>query len=382
MVCSLGSGRMAVMARLLASGSVTQSIAEEVGHQKFDAQMICRELSDANEANLLDEEDMHVFGLKPMDDPLHLVCCNACKRPVKASQYVEHAELCRSLNAMQETTLEPDGSMGQRKPPRKEKKKLLTAYANQSTSVGELERSESVEADDIAVSQPQLDGQIGMNSCCFMETKRNSAYVDATYMMDGSGVSPGNTNGSTCVMLPPTKRSKMVADRDSSKGVISVSDIPNDSALKYKKSGQALECCMPIKDCPLPLATKVYYSQKSNRLRSALCHLYHEAVASTKELCSDMILIAKQRDSQSLPSMRKPDQILAQNSEVCLGNSVGSLPDGDFSNQFPVDNVPRPQVAGVGLTRSKILSKPYSFAGSSGQSLGTMQQQNGSVHVI
>ncbi|XP_034198536.1 uncharacterized protein LOC117613982 isoform X4 [Prunus dulcis] len=374
MVCSLGSGRMAVMARLLASGSVTQSIAEEVGHQKFDAQMICRELSDANEANLLDEE-----------------------------------ELCRSLNAMQETTLEPDGSMGQRKPPRKEKKKLLTAYANQSTSVGELERSESVEADDIAVSQPQLDGQIGMNSCCFMETKRNSAYVDATYMMDGSGVSPGNTNGSTCVMLPPTKRSKMVAGeqlplsddigivsavskltstqdacpyRDSSKGVISVSEIPNDSALKYKKSGQALECCMPIKDCPLPLATKVYYSQKSNRLRSALCHLYHEAVASTKELCSDMILIAKQRDSQSLPSMRKPDQILAQNSEVCLGNSVGSLPDGDFSNQFPVDNVPIPQVAGVGLTRSKILSKPYSFAGSSGQSLGTMQQQNGSVHVI
>ncbi|BBG93230.1 hypothetical protein Prudu_001176 [Prunus dulcis] len=272
---------------------------------------------------------------------------------------------------------------------------------------------------------------------------RNSAYVDATYMMDGSGVSPGNTNGSTCVMLPPTKRSKMVAgeqlplsddigivsavskltstqdacpceakslicirllihcpvawsfsniqslylfkspeDRDSSKGVISVSEIPNDSALKYKKSGQALECCMPIKDCPLPLATKVYYSQKSNRLRSALCHLYHEAVASTKELCSDMILIAKQRDSQSLPSMRKPDQILAQNSEVCLGNSVGSLPDGDFSNQFPVDNVPIPQVAGVGLTRSKILSKPYSFAGSSGQSLGTMQQQNGSVHVI
>ncbi|CAB4262790.1 unnamed protein product [Prunus armeniaca] len=370
---------MAVMARLLASGSVTQRIAEEVGHQKFDAQMICRELSDANEANLLDEEDMHVFGLKPMNDPLHLVCCNACKRPVKASQYVAHAELCRSLNAVQETTLEPDGSMGQRKPPRKEKKKLLSAYANQSTSVGELERSESVEADDIAVSQPQLDGQIGMNSCCFMETKRNSAYVDATYMMDGSGVSPGNTNGSTCVMLPPTKRSKMVAGeqlplsdigivsavskltstqdacpyRDSSKGVISVSEIPNDSALKYKKSGQALECCMPIK---------------------ALCHLYYEAVASTKELCSDM------RDSHSLPSMRKPDQILAQNSEVCLGNSVGSLPDGDFSNQFPVDNVPRPQVAGVGLTRSKILSKPYSFAGNSGQSLGTMQQQNGSVH--
>ncbi|KAM1171672.1 hypothetical protein PS1_022285 [Malus domestica] len=423
MVCSLGSGRMAVMARLLAGGTVSQSITEDVGHQKFAAQIICRELSEANEANLLDEEDMHVFGLKPMDDPLHLepydflhtvidmdydfvvsrkVCCNACKKPVKASQYVAHAELCRSLNSMQETTLELDGSMGQRKPPKKERKKLSIAHSNQSTLVGELERSESIDADDITVSRFQLDGKMGMNPGSFMEAKMNSAYADVTIMMDGSGVSPGNTNGSTSVILPPTKRFKMVAGqqlplsddigtasavsklastqdacpyRDSPKGAIPASEIPYP-ALKYKKSGQALECCLPIKDCPLPLATKVYYSQRCNRLRSDLSHLYHEAMASTEELCSDM------RDSQHLPSLRKPDQILAQNSEVCLGNSVGCQPDGDFSNQLPVDNVPRPEVASVRLTRSKILSKPYSFAGNSGQSLGIMQQKTGSVHVI
>ncbi|KAM1083498.1 hypothetical protein ACFX13_022312 [Malus domestica] len=423
MVCSLGSGRMAVMARLLAGGTVSQSITEDVGHQKFAAQIICRELSEANEANLLDEEDMHVFGLKPMDDPLHLepydflhtvidtdydfvvsrkVCCNACKKPVKASQYVAHAELCRSLNSMQETTLELDGSMGQRKPPKKERKKLSIAHSNQSTLVGELERSESIDADDITVSRFQLDGKMGMNPGSFMEAKMNSAYADVTIMMDGSGVSPGNTNGSTSVMLPPTKRFKMVAGqqlplsddigtasavsklastqdacpyRDSPKGAIPASEIPYP-ALKYKKSGQALECCLPIKDCPLPLATKVYYSQRCNRLRSDLSHLYHEAMASTEELCSDM------RDSQHLPSLRKPDQILAQNSEVCLGNSVGCQPDGDFSNQLPVDNVPRPEVASVRLTRSKILSKPYSFAGNSGQSLGIMQQKTGSIHVI
>ncbi|KAM1923525.1 hypothetical protein ACFX15_021427 [Malus domestica] len=423
MVCSLGSGRMAVMARLLAGGTVSQSITEDVGHQKFAAQIICRELSEANEANLLDEEDMHVFGLKPMDDPLHLepydflhtvidmdydfvvsrkVCCNACKKPVKASQYVAHAELCRSLNSMQETTLELDGSMGQRKPPKKERKKLSIAHSNQSTLVGELERSESIDADDITVSRFQLDGNMGMNPGSFMEAKMNSAYADVTIMMDGSGVSPGNTNGSTSVMLPPTKRFKMVAGqqlplsddigtasavsklastqdacpyRDSPKGAIPASEIPYP-ALKYKKSGQALECCLPIKDCPLPLATKVYYSQRCNRLRSDLSHLYHEAMASTEELCSDM------RDSQHLPSLRKPDQILAQNSEVCLGNSVGCQPDGDFSNQLPVDNVPRPEVASVRLTRSKILLKPYSFAGNSGQSLGIMQQKTGSVHVI
>ncbi|KAL3577600.1 hypothetical protein D5086_019104 [Populus alba] len=92
MVCSIGNGRMAVMARLLAAGSLLQNNAEEVSQQKLATQYICRELHEADEPNLLDEEDMHVFGLMPMTDPLDLVCCNACKKPVKASQYAAHAE--------------------------------------------------------------------------------------------------------------------------------------------------------------------------------------------------------------------------------------------------------------------------------------------------
>ncbi|XP_038992046.1 uncharacterized protein LOC120115387 [Hibiscus syriacus] len=72
MVCSLGSSRMAVMARLLEAGSISPSIAEDVVNQKLAAQYIYRELRGADEANLLDEEDIHVFGLKPTTDPLHL----------------------------------------------------------------------------------------------------------------------------------------------------------------------------------------------------------------------------------------------------------------------------------------------------------------------
>ncbi|PRQ39063.1 hypothetical protein RchiOBHm_Chr4g0420931 [Rosa chinensis] len=365
MVCSVGSGRMAVMARVLAGGSVSHSLAEEAPHQKFAAHLICRQLIEANDANLLDEEDMHVFDLEPMADTLLLVCCNACKKPVKASQYAAHSVLCRSLNSTQETNLELDGSIGQRKPPRKEKKKLLTAYAHQATSVRELQRSES--ADDIAVSQPQLDGKIGMNSSCGMGAKGNSASVETTYMMDGSGVTPENTSYSTSLLHPPTKRFKMIASEQPPLS----DDLGTTSIVSELKSTQ--EAC-PY--CPVPLATKVYYSQRSNRLRTALCHLYSEAVASNKELCTVM------RDEQSLPSIRTPDQILAQNSEDCLEKSIGSLPAGDLSNQFPIDNVPRPQAAGVGLTRTKLLSKPYSFAGSSGQSLGTMQQRNGRVPVV
>ncbi|KAK4586861.1 hypothetical protein RGQ29_023863 [Quercus rubra] len=434
MVCSLGgSGRMAVMARVLAAGSYSQTMAEEVGHLKLAAQSICRELREADEANLLDEEDMHVFGLKPMSEPLHLVCCNACKKPVKASQYAAHAELCRSLNCTEELVLELNGSTGNRKPPRKEKKKLLTAYANQATLVGEQEKSEPVDADDTAASEYQLGSQVRMASFA-MDAKRNPARVDAAPMMDVSGVISGNMDHSACVMPPPTKRSKLITTahgllsndletasvvtkststldvfpcRDSPKGTNSEGEMPNDCVIGYKKCGQIHQSCLPTKDIPVPLATKIYYSQRNNRLRSALNHLYCEA--STKKLCSDMpssktiqentmpLQVSSPRDSSAetmgdklnrkghtntLSSVRSPDQILAQSSEVCLGKSGGYPSAGSFSNQFTVDNVLRPQPAPVGSMRSNYLSKPYSLAGNSGKPLGTMQQPNGSVPVI
>ncbi len=77
----------------------------------------------------------------------------------------------------------------------------------------------------------------------------------------------------------------------------------------------------------------------------------------------------KQGHTYNLSSVRSPDQILAQSSEVCLGKSGGYISASNFSNQFTVDNVLRPQAAPVGLMRSNYLSKSYSFAGNSGSPL-------------
>ncbi|XP_022740827.1 uncharacterized protein LOC111292580 isoform X10 [Durio zibethinus] len=224
MVCSIGSGRMAVMARLLEAGSISPNVAEEVGNKKLAAQYIYRELRGADEANLLDEEDMHVFGLKPMADPLNLVCCNACKKPVKASQYAAHAELCRSLKTTEDTILELDVSTGHRKPPRKERKKSLAAYANQPTPVGEQERSEVIDADDPIASESHMDGQIRMTSSLTIDAKRNSSCVDTTYVMDGSGANLQNADHSTSVVPPSTKRFKLIV------GCLPLPDDPNTAS--------------------------------------------------------------------------------------------------------------------------------------------------------
>ncbi|KAM7488211.1 hypothetical protein LguiB_025695 [Lonicera macranthoides] len=63
MVCSLGSRRMAAMARLLAAGGVSQTIAEDVAHWNLATKYIQRELREADEANLLDEEGKYVAML-------------------------------------------------------------------------------------------------------------------------------------------------------------------------------------------------------------------------------------------------------------------------------------------------------------------------------
>ncbi|KAK8704970.1 hypothetical protein V6N13_048581 [Hibiscus sabdariffa] len=390
MVCSLGSGRMAVMSRLLEAASISPSIAEDVVNKKLAAQYIYRELHGADEANLLDEEDMHVFGLKPMADPLNLVCCNACKKPVMASQYAAHAELCRSLKISEEIIVELDGSTGHRKPPRKERKKSLAAYANQSTLVGDQERSEIIDADDDTQASDTLkDGQIGMSSSLTVHAKRNSTRTDMVYLMDGSGFGPQNTDQSTSVVPPSAKRFKLLAgdchyllddpktasgmkrilnshDQYASKdfpiGTVSGSDIPT----------KALENCHLTKDPPTPLSTKMYYSQRNNRLRLALSHQYF--ITSTKELCSDKangqvpqqstmtlqdnLLTEKQEYSQ-----QKPNQDLAQISESCLSKSEGYPLSNDFSNPHHVDNIPRPQADSVGLSRSKYVAEHSAFSG-------------------
>ncbi|KAH1091279.1 hypothetical protein J1N35_018536 [Gossypium stocksii] len=418
MVCSLGSGRMAVMARLLEAESISPSIAEEVGNKKLAAQYIYRELHEADEANLLDEEDMHVFGLKPMTDPLNLVCCNACKKPVKASQYAAHAELCRSLKITEEIILELDGNTGHRKPPRKERKKSLAAYANQPTLAGDQERSEIIDADDDrTASESLVDGQIGMTSSLTMHVKRNSTCIDMGYLMDGSGISPQNTDQSASLVLPSTKRFKLLAGNrlplpDDPKTASGVKKILNSHDLYASKDSPIRTVsrsetpnvnCKLTKDPPAPLSTKMYYSQRNSRLRLALSHQYF--ITSTKELCSEMAnrQVSKQstmtlRDSsqgvcpleqadnlltkKQESSLQKPDQVLAQISELCLSKSEVCLPSNDFSNPHPVDIIPRPQADSVGLTRSKYVPEHHAFAGNSDKLLGPLQPPNGSVPVV
>ncbi|XP_042457543.1 uncharacterized protein LOC122041797 isoform X3 [Zingiber officinale] len=185
MVCMLGCGRMAAMARLLKVGSFQGMTAEEMTNEKLAAHTIHNEFQDANEANLLEEADMHVFDYRPLTDPLHLVCCNACKKPIKASQYSTHAVNCGLLNPIDDV-LDIDGGISSfKKLPKKGKKIIQTTNGSLQMATAEQE------------TPIHLDGNCG--------------------------------GGST---------SKCVA--------------------------------------PAPLATKIFYSQGRNHLRSELKHLFHE----------------------------------------------------------------------------------------------------------
>ncbi|XP_052190794.1 uncharacterized protein LOC127800296 isoform X2 [Diospyros lotus] len=413
MVCSLGSGRMAAMARLLVAGSFSQTIAEEVGNHRLAAQYIQRELRGADEANLLDEEDMHVFDLKPMTDPLYLVRCNACKKPIKASQYAAHAELCKLVSSSEVIVPEIGCVTGHKKPPRKERKKSLTAYTG-----GDLERTEPAEADDVTASEFHLDKQIQLTSSFPMEAKRNSSSADEALIIDGSGVSPRNPNYPAGAMPPPTKRSKLIAAErlpmlnhlETASGIAksfclstqearSCREVPKGSSgttektsicvSGYQTPGQAHDCCLLSKDVPAPLATKMFYSQRNQRLRSALAYLYCEAsslkrsddlvtpnslqgnamlvqISSPKNISHEEIDVQREKTVRhKLSSVQKPDQITADSSDVYLGELGGHTPLMNVSNHAPLNNSLRPQMMPTGITRSNYLSKPFAFAGNS-----------------
>lgn len=201
------------MTTLVEGGNTSQIMADNAGCWKLAAQCIQRELKEADEVNLLDEEDMHVFGLRPMMDPLILVCCNSCKKPVKVSQYAAHTEICKSLSSVIHTTKEP----GQKKPPRKERKKLQNSI---STQVGKPERSELA----------------------------NSA-----------------TSNSHATSYPPIQPKGM--------------------------SGG-----------PAPLATKIFYSQRSQRLRSALSHMFYRSSSSSSTHFDHGLSHIPFSDTHKLPS--------------------------------------------------------------------------------
>ncbi|KAK9137008.1 hypothetical protein Sjap_007602 [Stephania japonica] len=406
MVCAIGRGRrMAVMKRLLANGTYPNITAEEANNERVAARSIYKELCEADELNLLAEEDMHVFDCNPMTDPLHLVCCNTCRRPVKASQYAVHAERCRSLSPREETILEVDGGTGHKKPPRKGRKKLQASHGNHTTVVADQERSGYMEGDDTAASELNAIDHLGTTLWC-RDLKRNSASLDGTCGLDGSLVTPRSINYSAGVMSPSEKRTKLITAEHVliSEGLETACGITTDVGI---------HCQEALTYLPVPLATKVYHFQRNLCLRRALSHLYHGESAKQQQIDSlnsvalggSPILpsqvtsptnllqephangfLQKKKDDCMSPAGHKPDEILTKSSELCSGNKGSHLSASNFSTQLRDDHYSRHvhsvDTASMGMMRNRYLPSTYSFPGNSGTSLGAMQKPNGSVPVV
>lgn len=371
MVCSMKTGRMGVMARLIEAGSFAPRKTGEVSQHKLALQYIYKEVHEANEANLLDEEDMDVFGLKPMADPLHLVSCDGCKKPIMTNQYAAHAELCNSLR--RENILEIDGALGHRKPPTKKKKKPNQRMPVKGTS-------EILDVDDSTASKAHVHRNSGISISFSMDSKRNSANIDTASMMDSLGFS----HESTC---QSGTMEQLSAKRTPSEGLLRP-EVP-EIASGLTKTQRTLDVYSYIS---VPLATKIYYSQRSRRLRFAISHQYHNG--QTKELPGDAVSPQASQQgmpllnmtSQKVPSLEQKEASTAQkadqNSEVYLNNPVRGQPSSNSSHQLHVSNVARHQATSEGVTRSRYHIKPNNFSGNSGKLLGTKQQPSGSLPVV
>ncbi|KMZ76418.1 hypothetical protein ZOSMA_101G00010 [Zostera marina] len=223
MVSKLDHVRMASMARLLSYGNHME-ITSETTFDTLVVQTVHREFHEADEANLLEEKDMHIYDSRPLSDPLHLVLCNACQKPIKASQYSIHAELCRSFKSSEDIVVELNGGLGNKKPPKKGKKKFQSPCTNQGTT-GEKDKSESVDADSVFYSELNIDGNSGMHN----------SYIS---------------------------RAPALADN------IVTREFSEASNISRKQTT----------DISAPLATKMYYTNGRCHLRAAISHLYRQTI--------------------------------------------------------------------------------------------------------
>ncbi|CAL9765878.1 unnamed protein product [Musa acuminata subsp. burmannicoides] len=277
MVCMLGRGRMAAMVRLLKVGSFQEITREEAINEKIATQSIDNEFHDADEANLLEEEDMHVFDCRPLTDPLHLVCCNACKKPIKASQYSAHAERCGPSNCMNDV-LEKDGGSSRKKPPRKGRKLIQPSNGNLQMTIIEQEKSLLMDANHVGGSASNI------------ALDNHSRAIDASEITSGG-----------CEL---------------EKKASSRREVPGNASSKYQSVTKFVEHGLVNnqhhrREAPAPLASKIYYSRGDHRLRWELCHLFHEAYPKEHG-----------RDFQSPEEARENDMLSSQIS------SSSKLPHG------------------------------------------------------
>ncbi|CAL9078950.1 unnamed protein product [Musa textilis] len=263
MVCMLGRGRMAAMVRLLKVGSFQEITGEEAINEKIATQSIDNEFHDADEANLLEEEDMHVFDCRPLTDPLHLVRCNACKKTIKASQYSAHAERCVPSNCMNDV-LEIDGGSSHKKPPRKGRKLIQPSNG----SILSQEKSLLMDANHVGGSASNI------------ASDNHSRAIDASETTSGG-----------CEL---------------EKKASSRREVPGNASSKYQSVTKFVEHVLVNnqhhrREAPAPLASKIYYSRGDHRLRWELCHLFHEACAKEHG-----------RDFQSPEEARENDMLSSQ----------------------------------------------------------------------
>uniref|UniRef100_A0A0E0FNX3 SAGA-associated factor 11 n=1 Tax=Oryza nivara TaxID=4536 RepID=A0A0E0FNX3_ORYNI len=250
---------------------------DDLTGDKGAAQILHRQLFDAHQPNLLDEDDMHIFGSKPMADPLDLVCCNTCKKPIKASQYAVHAERCSSgkVNPNDSMGTGIDDDCGTKKPPKKGRKIKLT---NQKVHIKLKAKSQS-------------------------ENKN----IANGFELDNVLANKVQPIGSTI-----DQRLKSSA---------------NNPALTSVPQGHH-------RDAPVPLATKMYHSQGNYRLRLELGQLYRQScsehsgsysIPNSSQENGLMVSHLSPRDNSSLnvaqksfvPQTKSMDQLLASTPESC-----------------------------------------------------------------
>ncbi|XP_035818890.1 uncharacterized protein [Zea mays] len=223
MVCMVGNFKMSSVLKLVMMENhatpefALSLLADDVIHEMTAAQVLQKQLFDAHEPNLLDENDMHIFGSKPMADPLDLVCCSTCKKPVKASQYAIHTGQCSSGK------VNTNGSVGvdhanPTKPLKKGRKIKLISNGNQKVHIKVKAKSQT-ESNNIANSF-ELD----------------NGHVTKVQPIDSTGLGLSADSSATI-------------------------NVPKNHP----------------RDAPVPLATKMYHSQGNYRLRFELGQLYRES---------------------------------------------------------------------------------------------------------
>lgn len=283
MVCMSGHFKMASVLKLVMMENHT--MPDEAINEKSSSHILQKQLLGAHEPNLLDEDDMHIFGSKPMADPLELVHCNTCTKPIKASEYAPHAERCSSGKVNPNVSMGVYDDADPKNPPKKGRKIKLSSNGNQKEHTKVEAKSQS----------------------------QNRNTVNDFELNNGNATKPLD-----CTADP---RLKIFADNAA--------------------STNAPESC--FRDVPAPLATKIYHSQGNYRLRLELGQLYRESCAEQShsyaanttinssqdnglKLCDSSALHGAQKSL--VPQIKYLDQLPASTSELCSGVSQQLLASG------------------------------------------------------